>query len=115
MTKNISPNYTVVLMVDASSQLFYPGEFLLLFFFNLWARRLSGLLLLSYVQLFETLWTVSCQSPLPIGFPRQEYWSGLPFPPQEDFPDPGIKPMSPALVGDYLCTALPGKPDFNLY
>ena len=100
-------------MVDASSQLFYPGDFF--FFYSLGYEAKSELLLLSYVQLFETRWTVSCQSPLSIRFPRQEYWTGLTFPAQEDFPDPGIELMSPALVGDYLCNPLPGKPYFNLY
>ena len=38
-----------------------------------------------------TLWTVACQAPLSMGFPRQEYWSGLPFPSVGDLPDPGIK------------------------
>ena len=53
--------------------------------------------LLSCVRLFVTLWTVAYQAPLFIGFFRQEYWSGVPFPSPEDLPDPGIKPMSPAL------------------
>ena len=44
-----------------------------------------------YVRLFGTLWTVAGQAPLPIGFPRQEHWSGLPFPPPGDLPDPRIK------------------------
>ena len=52
--------------------------------------------LLSHVQFFATLWTVARQAPLSMGFPRQEYWSGLPFPPPGDLPDPGIKPASPA-------------------
>ena len=43
-----------------------------------------------------TPWTVACQVPLSMGFLRQEYWSGLPFPSPEDLPDPGIEPMSPA-------------------
>ena len=43
---------------------------------------------LSCVQLCETPWTVACQSPQSMGFPRQEYWSGLPFPPPGDLPDP---------------------------
>ena len=47
-------------------------------------------------------WTVLRQAPLSMGFPRQEYWSGLPFPPPEDLPDPGIKPASSALQGDSL-------------
>ena len=52
--------------------------------------------LLSRVQLFATTWTVAHQPPLFMEFPRQEYWSGLPFPSLGDLPDPGIKPMSPA-------------------
>ena len=50
---------------------------------------------LSHVRLFVTLWTVAHQAPLSMGFPRQEYWSGLPFPPSGCLPDPGIKPSSP--------------------
>ena len=45
-----------------------------------------------------------------MGFPRQESWSGLPFPPSEDPPDPGIKPGSPALQGNYSPSGPPGKP-----
>ena len=55
--------------------------------------------LLSRVELFATPWTVSCRAPLPMGFPRQEYWSGSPFPSPGDLPDPGIEPVSPALAG----------------
>ena len=51
---------------------------------------------LSCVQLFATPWTVAYQAP-PMGYSRQEYWSGLPFPSPEDLPHPGIKPGSPAL------------------
>ena len=58
------------------------------------------------VQLFETLWTVVCQAPLSMGFSRQEYWSGLPFPsPGVGIPDPGIKLeslTSPALAGRFF-------------
>ena len=53
--------------------------------------------LLSRIQLFATPWTVACQDPQSVGFPRQEYWSGLPFPSPGDLPDPGIEPRSPAL------------------
>ena len=45
---------------------------------------------------FVTPWTVACQAPLSMGFPRQVYWSGLPFPPPGYLPNPGTKPMSPA-------------------
>ena len=51
---------------------------------------------LSYVQLFVNPWTVAHQAPLSVEFSRQEYWSGLPFPPPGDPPNPGIKPESPA-------------------
>ena len=57
------------------------------------ARILSHVI---HVQLFVTLWTVAHQAPLSMGFSRQEYWSGLPFPPPGDLPDPGIEPMIPA-------------------
>ena len=65
---------------------------------------------LSFVQLFETLWTVAYQAPPFMDFSRQEYWSELPFPTLGDLPDPGIKPVSPALAGSFLTTAPPGKP-----
>ena len=51
-------------------------------------------------RLFVTLWTVAHQASLSLGFSRQEYWSGLPFPPSGDFPDPGIEAASPALQAD---------------
>ena len=51
---------------------------------------------LSRVQLFGTPWTVAHQAPPPMGFPRQEYWIGLPFPSPGDLPDPGVKPGSPS-------------------
>ena len=54
---------------------------------------------LSHILLFVTRWTVALQAPLPMGFPRQEYWSGLPFLSPGDLPNPGIEPVSPALAG----------------
>ena len=47
------------------------------------------------------------QAPLSMGFSRQEYWGGLPFPSPEDLPDPGIEPGSPALTGGFFTTAPP--------
>ena len=47
-----------------------------------------------------TPWTVACQAPVSMGFSRQEYWSGLPFPSPGDLPNPGIEPRSPALQAD---------------
>ena len=57
---------------------------------------------LSRVPLFGTPWTVAYQAPPSVGFSRQEYWSGLPFPSPGDLPDPGIEPRSPALRADAL-------------
>ena len=64
---------------------------------------------LSRVQLFATQWSVAYEAPQSMGFSRQEYWSGLPFPSPGDLPDPGIKPRSPTLQGDALPSEPPGK------
>ena len=61
--------------------------------------------MLSCVQFFATLWTVAHPAPLSMGFPRQEYRSGLPFPPPGDLPNPGIEPQSPALAGGFFTTS----------
>ena len=55
-------------------------------------------------------WTVAHQAPPSMGFSRQEYLSGLPFPSPGDLPDPGIEPRSPTLQADALTSAPPGKP-----
>ena len=65
---------------------------------------------LSCVWLFVTPWTVASQGPLSMGFSRQEYWSGLPFPSPGDLPNPGIEPGSPSLQADALPSEPPGKP-----
>ena len=68
---------------------------------------------LSRVRLLETPWTVARQAPLSMGIPRQEYWSGLPFPSPGGLPNPGIKlvsPVSPSLQADSLPTEPSGKP-----
>ena len=57
-----------------------------------------------------TPWTVASEVPLPMGFSRQEYWNGLPFPSPGNLLDPGIEPGSPALQVDSLLAELPGKP-----
>ena len=64
---------------------------------------------LSRVWLFATLWTVAHQAPLSIGFSRQEYWGGLPFPSPDDLLNPGIEPGSPSVQADALTSELPGK------
>ena len=66
--------------------------------------------LLSRIQLFVTPWTVAYQAAPSMGFSRQEYWSGLPFPSPGDLPDPGMEPRSPALQADALLSELVGKP-----
>ena len=66
---------------------------------------------LSCVRLFVTPWTVTCQAPLSMGFSRQEYWSGLPFPSPGYLPDPAIEAGSQALQADALPFEPPGKPD----
>ena len=53
---------------------------------------------LSHVRLFATTWTVACQAPPSMGFPRQECWSWLTFPSSEDLPDPGIKQSNLCLL-----------------
>ena len=61
-------------------------------------------------KLCLTPWAVSCQAPLSMGFPREEYWSRYSFPPPGDLPDPEIKPNSPALADELSITEPPGKP-----
>ena len=53
------------------------------------------MLILSYIHIFVTPYTVACQAPLPMEFSRQEYWNELPFYTPGDLPDPGIEPTSP--------------------
>ena len=65
------------------------------------------LCMLSHVRLFATSWAVTHQPPLSIAFPRQEYWTGLPFPSPGDLPHPGIKPRSLALAGEFFTTEPP--------
>ena len=76
--------------------------------------RAMGLLYKQTIQsrarLFVIPWTVAYQAPLSMGFSRQEYWSGLPFPSPRDLPNQGMEPGSPALQADTLPSKLPGKP-----
>ena len=78
--------------------------------FQRWCLRPQSL---SHVLLFATPWTVAYQAPLSMGFPWQEYWSGLPFPTPGDLPKPGIEPTSltsPALEGGFFTLCYLGKP-----
>ena len=76
---------------------------------QIWKHRKLKVKSLSRVRLFATPWTVAHQAPPSMGFSRQEYWSGLPFPSPGDLPKPGIKPRSPSLQADALSSELPGK------
>ena len=66
-----------------------------------------------HVRLFATPWTVAHQAPLSMGFSRQEYWSGSPFPSPEDLPF-GMEPRSPTLQADALPSEAPGKPEVKV-
>ena len=59
---------------------------------------------------FATPWTVTCQAPLSMGFPRLEYWRELPFFSPPDCPNPAIEPTCPALAGEFFTIEPPGKP-----
>ena len=74
------------------------------------ARLKVKVKVLSRVRLFATLWTVAHQASPSMGFSRQEYWHGLPFPSPGDLPNPEIEPGSPALEADALTSEPPGKP-----
>ena len=67
---------------------------------------MGGGLVAMWCLTLETPWTVACQAPLSMGFSRQDYWSGLPFPSPRDLPDPGTEPRSPELQTDSLPTEL---------
>ena len=77
--------------------------------FQMSTRKKVKVKSLSHVQLFVTPWTVAYHTPPSMGFSRQEYQSGFPFPSPEDLLDPGIKPRSPALQADALLSEPPGK------
>ena len=76
---------------------------------------------LSHVPLFAIPWTVALQAPLSMGFCRQEYWRGLPFPSPGDLPDPGVEPASlsspspPRWAGGFSSVVLPGRPVMSCY
>ena len=80
----------------------------MLFIFFIWQRKVK-VKLLSHVWLFATPWTIAYQVPPSMGFSRQEYWGGLPFPSPGDLPNPGIEPGSPPLKADTLPSEPPGK------
>ena len=69
----------------------------------------SCCLIAKLCQTIGDTWPVAQQAPRSMGFPRQEYWRGLPFPSPGDLPHPGIEPESPALAGGFFTTESPGK------
>ena len=73
----------------------------------------AAVVLLSHVWLFLTSWAIAPQVPLSMGFPRQEFWSELPFPSPRDLPDTGIEPMSPAWQVDSLPQSHLGSPFYT--
>ena len=84
---------------------------------DIYAKIINVLSCFSCVQLFMTLSNVALQAPRSMGFLRQEYWSGLPFPSPGNLPDPGIEPaslISPALAGRLFTASatweIPGRP-----
>ena len=101
----ISPCYSLELCIQMGI------SFLFSFAFKVKVKSLSC------VWLFATPWKVTYQAPQSMGFFRQEYWSGLPFPSPGDLPNPGIEPRSPALQTDALPSDPLGKPfaDINLF
>ena len=68
---------------------------------NILISLLGGCLVAKLCLTLMTPWTVDGQAPLSLEFPRQEYWSGLPFPSPEHLPDPGIEPTFPSLQADF--------------
>ena len=70
--------------------------------------------MLSHSVLFnsEMLWTIACQAPLSMEFSQQEHWSGLPFPPPENLPHPGVEPESHCIAGGSLPLSHWGSPEY---
>ena len=97
---------------------FFKNKFL---FFHLWKDYSGflvnrvGLVAKSCPTLLWPPWAAAHQAPLSMGFPRREYWSGLPFPSPGDLPNPGIEPKYPALAGGFFITEPPGTPFWSIY
>ena len=118
----VCPRYDVSLTLKWVSALFFDRSVVDLWCnvsFRCTAQRFSFICVykvnvkvksLSCVWLFVTPWTEDRQAPLSMGFSREEYWSGLPFPSPGDLSDPGTEPVSPALQADTLRSEPPGKP-----
>ena len=96
------------LLSSAVPSHFYPDYLPPLLDMCVYARSLSR------VQFLATQWIVAHQIPLFMGFPRQEYWNGLPFPTPGDLPDPRIEPESPALADGFFTSEPPWKASWSL-
>ena len=117
-TGQISTNY----LFGEIQSIFCLITLMALFAFDIWLLRFKSTKIqllfkgkvksLSCVRLFATSWTAAHQAPPSVGFFRQEYWNGLPFPSPGDLPDPGIKPRSPALQADILTSEPPTLSQF---
>ena len=110
-------NFRMNLFIHTKRQLRFWKELCWIYrsIWRLLLVHLSEVKSLSHIRLFATPWTVAHQAPLSMGFSRQEYWSGLPFPSPGDLPNPGIEPRSPTLQADSLPSEPPGKPLMILY
>ena len=100
-------------MIEAGFECISVGSFLLHLSVSLNQVLCVCAQSLSCVQVFVISWTVARQAPVSMGFPRQEYWSGLPFPSPGNLPNPGMDPTSlasPSLAGGFFTTEPPGKP-----
>ena len=110
-TTCLQPNHSTLVVYMKNGTVYVGPEFAM---YRMLGPTASGWLYsivkwLNRVQLFATLWTVAYQASPSVGFSRQEYWSGFPFPSPGDLPDPEIKPRSPALKADTLTAEPPGK------
>ena len=81
---------------------------------GIWVFCFVVVVSLGHVPLLVIPCTIACKAPLPVGFPRQEYLSRLPFPSPGDLPDQGIEPVSPALASGLFTMKPEGKPSFFL-
>ena len=96
--------FPVYIKFHISFSCFFPAHFL----------QCTHVCVFSCVRFIKTPWTAACQTPLSMGFPWQEHWSGLPYPPPGDFPDPGIKPASLVSCIGRFPTEPSGKPFLQL-
>uniref|UniRef100_A0AAA9SXK2 Microsomal glutathione S-transferase 2 n=1 Tax=Bos taurus TaxID=9913 RepID=A0AAA9SXK2_BOVIN len=106
-----SPDFERIFRAQQNCVEFYP-IFIITLWMAGWYFNQGKVKSISCVRLFATSWTAAHQAPPSVGFFRQEYWNGLPFPSPGDLPDPGIKPRSPALQADILTSEPPTLSQF---